>query len=225
MRGRWLVLAALVGCGDSAPASGSFEVVGHSDLRARGMNAALAVAGDTVYVGARNDSQPILIVNVADPANPTIVGEIPGHAAMSSRELRAVVDLNLLIVLSLQCSPDLHGCAASGGEAEALKMYDISNRAAPVLLSTYPITGGVVFGRGPHEVYVRRDGARVIAYVAAPPSSPQLEIVELTNPRAPVKLGAWDPTMAGLRPTGADDILHSVSVSSGGNLAYLSHQL
>ena len=105
----WLFLAALAGCGDNARGSGQFEVVGHADLGARGMNAALAVVGSTVYVGSRIDNQPILIVDVADPAQPTVVGEIPGAVGMSSRELRVVPDRNLLIELHMRCAPDLHG--------------------------------------------------------------------------------------------------------------------
>jgi hypothetical protein len=188
------------------------------------MNAALAVAGDTVYVGARNDSQPILIVDVADPAAPAIVGEVPGLAGMSQRELRAVPDLNLLVVLSMQCSPQLHACTGAG-ETESLKLYDIADRRAPALLSTYPIAGSRFFPRGPHEFYLRRDGARVLLYVAAPGASPSLEIVDATDPRAPTKFATFDPRMAGLMPRGPDDILHSVTASSDGNQLYLSHQL
>ena len=37
MRGTWFVLAALLGCGGSdSEAVGAFEIVGHSDLGARG---------------------------------------------------------------------------------------------------------------------------------------------------------------------------------------------
>ena len=87
MRGTWVVLAALAGCGDNSTAAGAFEVVAHADLGARGMNSALAVAGDTIYVGSRIDQKPILILDTATLA---IAGEIPGVVGMSSRELRAV---------------------------------------------------------------------------------------------------------------------------------------
>jgi hypothetical protein len=220
MRGTWVVLAALAGCGDNLAATGAFEVVAHADLGARGMNAALAVAGDTIYVGSRIDQKPILIL---DTATLETVGEIPGAIGMSSRELRAVD--NTLVVMNLVCSPDLHGCARGATMPEHLALYDITNRRAPVLLATYPIQGGTFFGRGPHEMYLRRDPDRVLVFVAAPGASPQLEVVDLTNPAAPVKFAAWDPRMDGLKPSGADDILHSVSLSDDGKQAYLSHQL
>ena len=116
-------LVIVAACGGGDPETASFEVVGHTDLGARGMNAAIAVAGTTVYVGSRIDSAGIAIVDVADPEHPAVVGEIARPFAklpgMSSRELRVVPELDLLIVLNLQCSPELHGCAG-GGEEEAV---------------------------------------------------------------------------------------------------------
>src|SRR5688572_2251820 len=123
MRSTWCVLVALAGCGEDPPRTGEFEIVGHHDLGTRGMNSALAVAGNTVYVGSRIDNQGIAIIDVSDPATPTTIGEVPGAIGMSSRELRAVDDLNLLVVLSIQCSPDLHGCSA-GGTTEEIQLYD-----------------------------------------------------------------------------------------------------
>ena len=160
---RWAsitVVLAVAGCGDNSTLTFDaepvpvLEIVAHSDLGARGMNSALAVAGDTVYVGSRIDNRPVLIVDVANPAAPAIVGEIgaPAQAlaGMSARELRAVADLNLLVILNLMCSPDLHGCGLSAAESENLKLYDITDRRAPVLRATYPITGtSPVRPRGP----------------------------------------------------------------------------
>ena len=224
MRGTWVVvLAALVGCGGNPEASGAFEIVGHSDLGARGMNAAIALAGDTIYVGSRIDQKPILIVDVSMPTAPVVVGEIPGAVGLSSRELRAVGDL--LIVLNLQCSPDLHGCAEGAAGPENLELYDIADRRVPVKLATYPVMGGLVFSRSPHEFYLWADNSRTLVFLAAPGPSPQLEIIDVTDPRAPTRLVGWDPRMAGLMPMGGDDILHSVSLSPDGRHAYLSHQL
>ena len=223
----WLVLAALVGCGDNlAPPIANFEIIGHHDLGARGMSSALAIVEDTVYVGTRIDNRGIAIIDVSDPARPTAVGEIPGVVGMSSRELRAVPELNLLVVLSLRCDPSLHGCSLTGGEGEGIKLYDITDRRAPVLAATYPIFGTRQRPRSPHEFYLRRDEGRVLLYVAAPPASPALEVIDVSDLRNPVRVAAWDPTQAGLDPDGsADDILHSASLSLDGTQVYLSHQL
>ena len=73
---RLVLLLAVAACGDNLAPSGSFEIVGHTDLGARGMNSALAIAGDTAYVGSRIDGKGIAIVDIADPAHPAVVGEI-----------------------------------------------------------------------------------------------------------------------------------------------------
>lgn len=230
---RIAALAMLVACGDNATPSGRFDVVGHADLQARGMNSALAIADDVAYVGSRNDVHGIAIVDISDAAHPVQVGEIGAPdealAGMSSRELRAVPDLNLLVVLNLACSPALHGCAAVASEGENLKLYDITDRRAPKLASVYPIHGTSRFQvRSPHEFFLWRDPARpgrVLAYVTTPPSAPSLEVVDVSDPRAPAMVAQWDPVRdGGLDGAGNDNISHSISVSTDGKTGYLSHQ-
>jgi hypothetical protein len=220
-----LVLGVLVGCGDNLPARGFLDIVGHHDLGGRGMSSALAIAGDVAYVGSRSDTAGIAILDLSDPSRPMMVGELPGAPGMSSRELRAVADRDLLVVLSLRCDPQLHGCGAAGG-AEGLELYDISDRHAPVLVATYPITGPRLRPRSPHEMYVRDDGDRVLIYVAAPPASPALEVIDVSDPVSPALVATWDPRDAGHDTDGSfDDILHSVAVSLDGERLFLSHQL
>jgi hypothetical protein len=220
MRGTWVVLAVLASCGGDSEVPSNFEIVGYADLGARGMNSALAVAGDTIYVGSRVDQKPILILDTASLA---VVGEIPGAIGMSSRELRAAGDL--LIVMNLRCSPELHGCSA-GGTTENLTLYDISNRRAPAVLATYPVSStSLIFPRSPHEFYLQRDNSRTLVVLASPGASPTLEVIDVTVPAQPTRVVGWDPRMGGLMPSGQDDILHSVSLSRDGTRAYLSHQL
>ncbi len=226
-----LALAACGGGGGGTPDAGpAFEVVGHTDLGARGMNAALAVAGDTVYVGSRIDQKPIAIVDVSDPAAPDVVGEIgaPEEAlvGMTSRELRAIPDLDLLIVLNFPCSPELHGCTDPPAEGSNLRFYDISDRHAPALLSRYAFSpGSPLRPNTPHEMFVWTDGDRVLVHVATPANAPEYEIVDASDPAAPVRMIAWDPIVdGGLGITrGDDNYLHSASVSADGKSAYFSH--
>src|SRR5688572_24377470 len=202
-----LILIVAAACGDDAAFGGSVEIVGHHDLGARGMSSAIAIADDTIYVGSRIDDRSIVILDVSDPTAPVQVGEIPGALGMSSRELRAVADLNLLVVLSLRCDPMLHGCSETGGRPEAIELYDISVRAAPVLTASYPIRGSTFFPRSPHEFYLRRDGDRVLIFVAAPPASPSLEVIDATDKTLPVMFAEWDPRDVGLPGEGgAEDI-------------------
>jgi len=226
-----VAIAVLTACGDNLPPRGELTIVGHSDINGRGMNAAVALADDVAYVGSRIDKKGIAIVDISDPARPTVVGEIgppdEGLSGMSSRELRAIPEINLLVVLNLQCSPSLHGCASGAIEQENLKFYDITNRRGPQLLGTYYVAAGERgTQRSPHEFYLWRDPVeptRVIVLLAAT-SAPGLEILE-GSLGAPVQLTAWDPTQVAGFPTGlTNSILHSVSASDDGRTIYLSHQ-
>lgn len=66
--------------GDRQAAPGELELVGHEPLLARGMNSALALHGDYVYVGSRSDGSHdhggILIADISDPSKPEVIGEI-----------------------------------------------------------------------------------------------------------------------------------------------------
>lgn len=214
---KWFALLVLAACGDNLAPVGSFELVGHSDLGARGMNSALAIAGDIAYVGSRIESKPVLIVDISKPEAPAVVGEIgaPNEAqpGMSSRELRVVPDQHLLVVLNLQCSPDLHGCMGARPVPENLSFFDITDPRSPQFIGRYDFTSQFRMARSPHEFFI--DGGR--AYVSVPGAGTQLEIVDVATR---TQLLAWDP---GLGNTG-NDILHSVAVSPDGTVAYLAHQ-
>lgn len=154
------------GGGPDAAVPARFEIVGHSPVNARGMNSALAVVGDTVYVGSRNDKAGVAIIDVSDPAAPVVVGEIgppEEHLpSMSSRELRVIPERNLLIVLNLVCSPDLHGCATMGGEVENLKFFDITDRRNPVPVGRHDVIGDIRSPRSPHEMYIWNDATQAL---------------------------------------------------------------
>ena len=228
MKAWWLVL--LAACGDNLAPSGSFEIVGHADLGARGMNSALAIAGDTAYVGSRNDAHGVAIVDISDPAHPSVVGELgapdEARSGMSSRELRAVPDLNLLVVMNLQCSPDLHGCAPIASETENLELYDITDRRAPQLVGTYPVHGMRFAAKSPHEMFLYRDGARVLLYLTTPPGPPSFDVVDVSDPAHPTSLVQWDAIKDGGLPglPGGNNILHSVGASADGRTGFFSHQ-
>jgi hypothetical protein len=227
---RWLLVIALAACGDNAVPRGEFEVVGHADLGSRGMNAAIAIAGDVAYIGSRIDKKPVLIVDIKDPANPRVVGEIgepiEGLPSMSSRELRATTDPPMLFILNLQCSPTLHGCAMAGGEVENVKQFDISSPLSPLLVGTHTIAGRALATRSPHEFFLWQDPTdhtRVLLLVSAP-GIPSLEILA-AGAGDPTLLLSYDPYAEGGVPRGGENnLLHSVSASDDGRTLYLSHQ-
>lgn len=247
--GRTVVWAAILlsaGCGDNLEPIETVRLVGHSDLWARGMNAAPAIAGDTMYVGSRTDgafrdNTRVLIVDIADPANPTVVDEIadPDHGliGISSRELRTVPDKDLLIVMSFSCSFDLHACrtspsfAALGGveETDNLRFYDISDPHSPQLIARYDFGSSPVDPFvGPHEFFLWRDpndSDRVLLYISTPPGPPAFEILDISDPTDVKMVATFDPEQdAGLdEPRGPDTILHSAGVTADGTIGLFSY--
>lgn len=229
---------ALAACDEAAPEPApAFELVGHSDLLARGMNAAPAIAGDTLYVGSRtsgevHDDAGILIVDIADPTVPAVVGAIGAPdadlAGMTSRELRAVPDLDLLVVLSFPCG-DIHDCFERPAEPPNIKIYDIADRRAPALLATRSF--GTLFQpspASPHEFFLWRDPAdpaRVLLFMATPVGPPAFQVMDLSDPANPTTPYTWDPEDdAGLdEPRGENTLLHSVSVTDDGRTALFSY--
>jgi len=166
-----MVAAAPAAGSPAAPAAGSaassnFQLVGHDPLFSRGMNSALAIYGNYLYVGNRTDASDecvpatgvpdpsvtgcphphpgVLVVNIADPANPHVVGEIgppfEGNVRETSRELRVWPQQQLLIVQNMRCSNFYHACPPPPPTpAPHFSFYDIggANAAHPRLVSTY----------------------------------------------------------------------------------------
>ena len=127
----------------------------------RGMNAAIAVHKNYVYVGSRTDGKNananhagIMIVDVANPAAPKVVNEMDppfeGNPQESSRELRVWRSQEILIVLHTNCGGQTaHLCAQPN--RSSMRFYDISgaNAANPVLLHQN--------NRDTHEFFVWED--------------------------------------------------------------------
>ena len=170
--------------------SENFEVVGHNPLAARGMNAAPALYGDYLYVGNRTDGSEghrrpgVLVVNISDPADPRIVGEIgppnAGNIGETTRELRVWPEKKLLMVLGFTCSSLIHECAGVQ-VTSTIKFYDLSDPANPSLVSVY------VPSRQPHEFYLwidpKKDG-RALLYMSTPTSDldfPNLIVTDISG--------------------------------------------
>ncbi|MDX6665753.1 MAG: hypothetical protein QOG68_1959 [Solirubrobacteraceae bacterium] len=206
------------------------------------MNSALAVKGDYVYVGSRSDGTKanagVMVVNVHDPASPSIVGQIgqpnESNPGESSRELRILPDKNLLLVLNHGCSELIHACAnaTQAGENIAtsnVRFYDISgaNAAAPQLVSTYIPTRSEP--QTPHEFFLwtdPKDPQRVLMYETTPSTEasgkPQLTVVDISHAREGrfTEIATWKNRIG---DPSADTRLHSLTVSDDGRRAYLAY--
>ncbi|HYH27446.1 MAG TPA: hypothetical protein VEA19_01575 [Actinomycetota bacterium] len=206
-----------------AAATGSFELVGHSPLENRGMNAALAVHGNYAYVGSRTDGKPldnnltrggIMIVNISNPATPTVVGEMSvpneGNQGESSRELRVWRSQDILIVLHTNCSNQIHICASASSQ-NSFRAYDISGAKAtnPTLIREWQPTT--------HEFFLWEDPLNperaLIFNTSAGSTMAIFDISPLANGGAPIQL------YSGNHQAGGGSV-HSMSVSNDGTRGY-----
>jgi hypothetical protein len=130
--------------------SGSFRELGHEPLMNRGMNAAIAVNDDYVYVGSRTDGghvgQPqggIMVVDVSKPSRPELQTTEPlePRPGESTRELRVWRSQDILIVLNTNCGvgDTLHHCTQPS--ISNIRFYDIAGRnaATPRLLTEFKV--------------------------------------------------------------------------------------
>ena len=213
----------------------NFRLVGHTDLARRGMNSPLAVAGTCVYVGDRYYSSSadeaarpnggIAIVDASNPAKPRQTGTIAPIAESTQRELRADAGLGILVVEGY--SPFIGGDPSNPESLNYLKVYDIhSDCLHPKLLSTYD------FGdRSPHEFFLwkdRKHPGRALAYVTFTIYSPDLEVIDLSDPAKPALAGAYDLGIDQAQKTvdfadeSGSGYTHSLSVSDDGTRAYMA---
>ena len=229
-----LIAAPVAAAGDHHPVviaadpSGALELVGHSPLNNRGMNAALAVKGDYAYVGSRTDAKAnnangagVLIVDIKDPAAPTVVGAIgpPDEAnpGETSRELRIWPEQNLLIVMTLfsNCG-EIHACSPIEG-ADRFNFYDISgkNAAAPKLVSTYEPSND------PHEFFLWDDPkkpGRALLYLSTPNGAEKIIVTDISRARA----GKFQEVVK-MSPLFSGSFVHSLSVNNAGTRGYIAH--
>ena len=169
--------------GGTPGTSANFELVGHEPLFDRGLNAALAVFGDFVYVGNRTDGSSrcgngdprgaatgpdscphphpgVLVVDASDPTAPTVVDEIgqplAGNVNETTREVRVWPERNLLMVLNFRCSPVIHACVG-GAVTPTFRFFDLSDPAHPAFLAEWVPrqANGVI--RVPHEFFLWTD--------------------------------------------------------------------
>jgi hypothetical protein len=221
-----------------ARAAGGFTLVGHDPLLARGMNAGLAIYSHYAYVGSRTDGSSghphpgVLIVDIANPTRPRVVGEIgsplEGKTGLSSRELRVWPEAHLLIVMNIGCSASLHRCAAptETTASATILFFDLNGAraTAPVLVATYRPTAR------PHEMFLWADPTRpgrALLYVSTnlPGAGvPSLLVLDISRVRSGsvVQVLAWRGNDQ--FPDPASVHLHSLSVSFDGTRAYLAFE-
>ena len=198
--------------------SQNVQVIGSNPLYNRGMNAAAAIYSHFLYVGNRTDGSSrcgfndprrtagppygldtcphqhpgILVVNIASPAHPTIVGEIPGPlnssgqpVGVTSREVRVWPQAKLLITMNFHCSSFLHACPSGFNNTTApfdIKFFDLKNPVKPKFLSHYVPTSKAGLAVEPHEMFLWVDpqnSSRALLFISTPAIDTDTTIPEL----------------------------------------------
>lgn len=254
--------------GGTPGTSENFELVGHDPLFNRGMNAAPAIFDNYVYVGNRSDgsdscgdSDPgsgvtpvleptnpdgtcthvhpgILVVDVAAPAAPAVVGELGeefvsgANVGQTARELRVWPEQKLLMVMYFRCSRIIHACPQTD-QRFSMRFFDLAaSPTDPPLIATYTPS------RVPHEMYLWIDPgnpARALLWLSTPttsanPATANLIITDISKARSgvfrEVARGNWNQIFPGAADPANYDFdlaLHSMTPSADGTRTYLAY--
>jgi hypothetical protein len=191
--------------------------IAHNDLGRRGMGAGLGVTrSGCAYVGSRDGRQGVVVLDISDPRHPTILRELAHPPGSTSREVRTVEELNLLIVENFE---------DQAGGVNNLQFWDIRNCRDPILRTTLDFAGFEL-----HEFFAWRDPNnpnRLLLYVS---QAPYLNVIDATNILA---LGGTHPyTVREVATFNLNDLpgapqasLHSMSVSDNGRRVYMSDSI
>ena len=258
-----LGLAAAAGGGAAAATLSNFELVGHNPLFARGMNSAPAIYRNHLYVGNRTDGSDmcvpatgepspdvrgcphihpgVLTLDISNPADPQVVGEIgpprEGKPRETSRELRVWPRRKLLIVQNMACSDFYHGCLPPPPTpAPNFKFYGVGgdNAASPKLVSTYRPDIDKLNDPRPHEFFLWVDPEnprRALMYWTTfsdddRKKRPNLIVTDISRARKGVFKEVARINLARHYSRAERKklyvALHSLSVSPNGNRAYLA---
>ncbi|HEV8571562.1 MAG TPA: hypothetical protein VGR49_00760 [Actinomycetota bacterium] len=267
-----------VGPGGGTPGTSlNFTLLGHNALSGfeldgnttpRGMNAALTVFDNLVYIGNRSDgsnscgdSDPgpgvtpvltptnpdgtcthvhpgILVVDIADPTSPTVVGEFGtefvsgANEGQTARELRVWPQQELLMVMYFRCSRVIHACPQTA-QSFRIRFFDLAvDPVNPPLIATY------VPSALPHEMYLwidPKDPNRALLWNSTPttsvnPNVPNLIITDISEARqgifTEIAKGNWNQFFPGASDPANYDFdlaLHSMTPSVDGKRTYLAY--
>ena len=240
------VMLILPAAAAAKPKLGSIEQVGHEPLMDRGMNAAIAVHGDYAYIGSRTDGghegMPhggIMVVDVSDPSDPTLVaGPLDAAPGESSRELRVWRSQDILIVLNTNCGvgDQLHHCTQPS--ISNFRFYDIrgDNASDPQFLAQLNVNTHEFFlwedPRNPGRALIFAGNAStnpVCGTSGGAPTCP-FSVWDISNVRqgeVPVTLFGGPHGFTRVPPAPApvqipSGGLHSLSISNDGTRAYFA---
>ena len=181
------------------------ELVGHADLDGKGDGMQIMRSGDVVYVGHMGDfGVGTSVVDVADPARPRVLLQIPVPRGTHSHKVQLA---DGLLLANHEQYPYRSGVPESTG----LLVYDVARAAEPRRIGFLPIDG-----LGVHRIWYA--GGRY-AYASARENGFRnriLIVVDLDDPSRPRLASRWwwpgqrdgdDPTLPADSDVGAHHVI------------------
>lgn len=226
---------------DSSQGSSSFDPYINPPMGIpRGSNGDITAAGDCVYVGSLIGYQPALIVDVSNPALPSVVGAVPDLVPGVGNGIEGIEASDDLLVIDQRAAlGGLQFPVPAGLPARGIAIYDIGKGGAncrqPKLVARFEYksaTGGV--GKDTHTISLWRDPTdprRVLGVQSftdeEPVDNTAIQVVDLTGcPQAcnPKVVAKWSArTQYGLDKWGTPRAhTHEAIVSTDGNRLYVS---
>ena len=167
--------------------SSGIDRIAYHDLDGRpGFKLALQVVADRWYLYVTRFWEPgVWVVDVTDPTEPMIVGEVPGPDDANVATWQVQVADGLL-VLGMEHKSQRWGGDPSRATDEGIRIFDVRDPVRPELLSRWH-SGA----KGSHRNYY--DGGRYLhAAVSAPGYAGNIyKIIDIDDPSHPVEVGRW----------------------------------
>src|SRR5712691_1685535 len=178
------------------PAGRGTRQLGELNL-AGGLNADVWAHGHFAYVGTWSGPCPgtgVKVIDVSNPAGPRQVATLGSYPNTSDEDMQVIAVHNAFFNGDLLAT-GLQNCGLSGQAPgkTGVDLWDVTDAARPSHLGFFD-TGAF----GTHEVSLTKQGSRVFALAAVPFSEVtsggtvgDFQLVEVTDPRHPVRADDW----------------------------------
>ncbi len=229
--------------GDPVPAppgSAHLDVLGQFEVNVPGLTSDVWALGNYAYLGSFSspfcsfDLTGVRIVDISDPANPTLAAFIKDKQGTRTNDVKAAsLDTSkwsgdILVTTNEGCGVSLPRLNSSGNAAKGrsgqggINIYDVTDPTKPRAMKQnfLPKANGI------HNTYIWEDGAGNAYLIAVDDVDLRdVIVVDITNPASPKEIartGAPDwPADIAQEIEGAAVFLHDVWVQDG--IAYLSY--
>jgi hypothetical protein len=163
---------------DVMPTASGLRQVGYFDCAGGGQ---VVVTGGIAYIGHMRSPHGTSIVDVRDPKNPKLLGQLQMPPGTHSHKVRVHGDV-MIINREInfndpnKAAPDYRG---------GLGIYDVSNPSAPRLISNWETAGQGVhrFDSDGRYVYISPTVEGYVGHIVM--------ILDLKDPQRPVEVGRW----------------------------------